>query len=493
MDLKIDYGPWETIFAGTTYGHEVEIISNPENFFLVLIYDKRDGKRMGAVIEGYKAFFAKGQMEAFISTLPRPCFGVEKTMGGKTGKIFFLSFDPFYIDFRQEDFVRKIDVAIQKIDENSATIVDLARASSLDMKELASVSKTEYAPILGDPFVIKTLIGGQRQGELSKMDLVQTQTGEQDSSKVLQLGLSKTREIMREQSANLKRTQIIGQGLSLEYASYIIAENLLLENIPTIIFDSSDYFDQLGSATPEASALREELVEFEPIGFPMRQLTVKDSIKISIKDVDLFFLLDLLGFGDSEFQKNLSLICFSLRSDTPSELIGKILQTKELSEYDLLRAERILHIIDKTFSGLFGLATPTQELTKTVPGKIGRALLIDTKTLSKDENVVFINTLLRQITKSASEGQSLNCTIIIPKTDDLFMANEEKSITAITRLENRGAGVVLGSQKELPTEISDTMTAKINNVSGKDYAVSIKGKRNYRVILRPALSGNPKI
>ncbi|MFA6065361.1 MAG: hypothetical protein WCW44_02065 [archaeon] len=493
MDFKIDYGPWETVFSGTTYGHEVEILSNPENFFLVIIYDKRDGKRMGAVIEGYKAFFARGQMEAFISTLPKPCFGVEKTLGGKTGKIFFLSFDPFYIDFRQEDFVRKIDIAIQKIDENSSTIVDLARASSLDIKELSSVPKVEYAPILGDPFVIKTLIGGQRTGELSKMDLTQNENEQQDSTRVIQLGLSKTREIMREQSSNLKRTLIVGQGSALEYASYILTENLLLENIPTIIFDKEDYFDQLGSASPEAMALRDELVEFEPIGFPMRQLTVKSSIKISLKDVDLFFLLDLIGFGDEEFQKNLSLICFSMRVDTPQEAIGKLLQTKELSEYEVLRAERIMRVIDKTFTGLFGLATPAQELTKTVPGKIGRALLIDTKTLSQEENVLFINTILRQITKSVSEGQSLNCSVIIPKIDDLFSTNEEKAITVITRLQNRGVGVVLGSEKELPEELSETMTAKINNVSGKDYAVSIKGKRNYRVILRPSLSGNPKL
>jgi len=430
-------------------------------------------------------------MEAFISTLPKPCFGVEKTLGGKTGKIFFMSFDPFYVDFRQEDFVRKIDIAIQKIDESSSTIVDLARASSLEMKELSSVAKSEYAPILGDPFVIKTLIGGQKPGELSKMDLVQVQN-EQEGMHLIQIGLSKTREIMREQAANLKRTQIVGQAASLEYASYIITENLLLENVPAIIFDSEDYFDQLGSASPDAVALREELVEFEPIGFPMRQFTAKDSIKISLKDVDLFFLMDILGLGDNEFQKNLSLIGFSLRVDTPEELIGKILVTKELSEYEILRAERILRVIDKKFSGLFGLSTSAQELTKTIPGKIGRAILIDTKTLSKEENVLFIHTILRQITKSVFEGQSLKCSIIIPKVDDLFSINEEKAITAITRLENRGAGIVLGSEKEFPTDISETMTAKINNVSGKDYAVSIKGKRNYRVQLRPSLSGNLK-
>ena len=51
MDFKLDFGPWETVFVGQTYGHDVEIISNPEHFFLAIIYDKREGKKVGAVIE----------------------------------------------------------------------------------------------------------------------------------------------------------------------------------------------------------------------------------------------------------------------------------------------------------------------------------------------------------------------------------------------------------------------------------------------------------
>jgi len=493
MDFKVDFGPWETVFAGQTFGHEVEIFSNPENFFLVFIYDKRDGKRAGAVVEGYKAFFARGAMDTFIQTIPRPCFGVAKSMGEKTGKIFFLSFDPFFVDFKQDDFVRRIDLAIQKTEENSSVIIDLARSSSLELKDLSTVAKTEYAPILGDPFTIKTLIAGRKQSGLSKVDISNNAIIGDETPPIIQLGLSKTREIIKEPIMNLKRTQIVGQGFSLNYSMYIISENLLLENIPILIFDSDEYFVGLGTATPNYSALKDELVDFEPSGFPVKNLNVKDSIKISLKDTDLYFLLEMIGLGDEEFQKNLSLISFTMRVNAPEELLEKVSQTKELNDYEKLRAERLLNIINKSFSGLFGEAIPSSELTRAIAGKMGRAVILNTKTLSPEERLLFTHTIMRQITKGITETQQINCSLIIPNINDLFMRNQDKAITAITRLENRGVGFVIGSSKELPDELAKTMTAKMNVVSGNDVAVSIKGKRNYRVLMRPNLSGTPKL
>jgi hypothetical protein len=493
MDFKVDFGPWETVFLGQTYGHEVEIFTNPENFFLVFIYDKRDGKRVGSVVEGYKAFFARGAMDTFIQTIPKPCFGVAKSMGDKTGKIFFLSFDPFYVDFKQDDFVRRIDLAIQKTEENSSMIIDLARASSLELKDLSNVAKTEYAPILGDPFTIKTLIAGRKQSDLAKVDISTNNRMNEETQPMIQLGLSKTREIIKEAIINLKRTQIIGEGNPLNYSMYIISENLLLENIPIVIFDSEDYFAGLGTATSDSVALKDEMVDFEPLGFPIKNLNVKDSIKISLKDVDLYFLLEMLGLGDEEFQKNLSLISFTMRVNTPIELLEKIAQTKELNDYEKLRAERLINIVNKSFNNLFGEAIPASELTRAISGKMGRAMILNMKTLNTAERILFTHTIMRQITKGLSETQQVNCSLIIPNLDELFMKNQDKAITAITRLENRGVGFVIGSSKELPDELAKTMTAKMNVVAGKDLAVSIKGKRNYRVNFRPNLSGTPKL
>ena len=493
MEFKLDFGPWETIFAGTTYGHEVEIASNPESFFIVVIYDKKDGRKVGAVIEGYQAYYAKGNIEAFIQTLPKQCIGIAKNLGDKTSKLFFISFEPFYLDFKEEDYTRKIDVQIRKTLDTAETIVDLARASSIELKELSAAPKADYAPILGDPFILKTLVAGQRTPDLARVEVKGIAETYEEKEAVIQIGLSKAREIIYETTDNLRRTQFIGEGKSVSYALYIFAENFLLEDTPLIIFDSQDYFDGLGAATPDSFSLKEDLVDFEPLGFPMRKLVAKGGVRISLKDTDLFLVTDLLGMNDPEFQKNIALLSVALRVDTPEELIPKILETKELSEYDRLKAERLLAILSKKYPDLFGEALESSELVKMIPGKIARAVLLDTRELLRREKIIFMHSIMRQLTRSAGQTKSTNAVLIIPEAHLLFDHDPDKTTTTLMRLTNRGYGIILGVHEEVPEELEKTLATKMNVVTGKDIAVTIKGKRSYRVILRPSLSGNPKI
>lgn len=493
MDFKLDYGPWDVIFSGTTYGHEVEIVSNPENFYIVMVYDTTSGKKNGAVIEGYKAFYAKGQMESFIQTLPKQCLGIEKNLGDKTGKLFFLSFDPFYVDFKHEDFSRKIDTAIKRVEENAAMMVDLARASSVELRELSTVAKNDYAAILGDPFVIKMLASGGKGSSLSKIDLGEKLSIDEEKIPLIQLGLSKAREIIKEPTSIIMKTQILGQNSSLNYCAYILSENLLLDNVPIVIFDDSDYFSQLSMASLNRNELKEEMVEFEPMAFPLKEMTPKQNIKISLKDADFVFVLQLLGIKDSEFEKSLSLFVFTAQVNSIDELLQKVNESKEIGDYEKLRAERIIKIIDTQFNSIFGQSTPSEELTRAIPGRLGRAIVVNTKFLSNEEKIIFVHTILRQITKAFSENNTSDCTIVIPKLDLLLDSNKERVTTSLLRASNRGLGLILGAEKELPSELNELLPTKISVVSGKDAAVMIKGKRTYRIDLRPSLSGQPKI
>ena len=165
MDFKINFGPWETIFKGKMYDHEVEIVMNPEKYLLTLIYDIKDGKKVGVLVEGQKALVAKGEMGSFIQTLPKRCVGIIKTNGEKTNKMLFISFNPIYVDFKQEDFERKIDNAIKKSLDNIETIIELGKTSSLILTETSMAPETDYSPILGDPFMARSLLSGLKKTE----------------------------------------------------------------------------------------------------------------------------------------------------------------------------------------------------------------------------------------------------------------------------------------------------------------------------------------
>ncbi|MEI7962052.1 MAG: hypothetical protein WCI04_06985 [archaeon] len=492
MDFKLDFGPWESIFLGKVYNHDVEIAVNPDHFYIVIIYDRRDGKDAGAVIEGYKAYLAKGGMESFLQTMPRVCFGIEKNFGDKTSKLFFLSFDPIYVDFKQEDFVRKIDNIIRKTEESAVTILDLARASSVELIELSNSPKEEYAAVLGDPLSMMGMVVGRKENQLTKMDFSEQREEIEETLPILQLGLSKTREIIKEPAKNIYCAQIIGGGFAQLYAAYVVAENFLLENIPVLIIDDANYFMQLGVVSNNATGLREELVDFESMAFPTKPLKVKEGICVSIKDADLVLLLEMIGLKDSEFIKNLSLFCFTAQANTVKELIDKVLSTNDVSDYEKLRMQRMLEIVSQSFKGIFGEAIPAAELLKAIPGKLGRAVIIDTKDLLQEERTVFVDTLIRQLTKSAIDGKAKKSILIMPNLDLIVKQNPERVVNALLRLQNRGVGFVIGSIGELPNELSAAFLTKLSVVAGKDVAVSVKGKRNYRITLRPTLSGSPK-
>jgi len=487
VEFKIDSGPWETVFAGDTSGHPIEIVKNPENFFLTIIYDEQNNKQMGALVEGYKAFVAKGAMESFIQTLPKSCIGITKNFSGKTSKIFFIAFEPIYLDFRVEDYVRKLDREIQKTYELANTINDLARASSLELKELAMSPKTDYSQILGDPFFPRMAMSGRERGSLTKIEFAQEKESTKGTN--IQIGLGKTREIIKENSSDLYRTIVIGaESLGINYAMYILAENFLLEDEPIIVFDSENYFDNLGFASKNESELKEELVEFEPIGFPVKKFVAKQNTKISLADADLVLILDLLGTNDTELERQLGLISAVEKVKTPLELIEKVALSAEMNEFNKLKAERLLHIIDQEFEGLFGPAIDIAALMKKWPGGLGRTTIIDTRGLSFNEKIVFTQTIMRLISKSIKERAENNFAVFIPAVDEMLSVNEEKMTNTLLRLENVGVGLVLGAKRKPSDDLIKTMSATFSVVGKNDCAVSIKNKRNYRVLLRPALS-----
>jgi hypothetical protein len=485
MDFRIDDGPWESIFVGNFRGHKVEIVSNPEKYFLTLIYDETDSVRKGVLVEGYKALIVRGQLDSFIETLPKPALGISKTTGDKTNKMLFVSFEPIYVDLKQEDYTRKIDNAIKASYDNIETIKELARASSIQLKEVSLAPEQESASILSDPLAARLLLSGLKKTTLQMLDL----SGGSFTKKTgtIQLGLSKTREIIKEENKNFYRTVILGDTKSVLYANYILAENFLLDNTNTIIFDSNNYFAGLGSASKNEKELKNSLVEFEPAGFPVKEFKAKDSFKISFNEVDFALLFELLSVNDKEFEDKIINKQFGF--DTAVELANNMSRVETLNEFQKLKFERLLQMIHKQFGDIFGKSIDAKDLLKKWPGNLGRATLIDTSSLDEKERIVFTQTTVRLLKDTLGEKINGETVFVIPDAKNIFSINLEKFVNDLLGLENKGIGLMIGSTNNI-SELDDTTTAQIKIVEGRDIAVSIKNEKNYRVNLRPSLSGN---
>ncbi len=474
---------------GTFRGHSVEILENGEHFFITIIYDEREGKKVGALVEGHKALIARGSAEAFIQTTPKPAIIIEKTLGDDTFKLFFISTDSTYIDLKQEDYLRKVDRLIKKGQEDVGTVTSLAKASSLELIEVDMTPESEYSPVLGDPFTARTLLSGLKKSALELIDLGD---GIAPMSKtMIQLGINKKREIIKEKNVNLFKIIITGKEKGRLYATYIIAENFLLENRTGIIFDDTGYFSGLNTASKNDLELKEELVDFEPAGFPVKQFIAKKDLKISMGDSDLYLLLQMIGTGDDALSKNIALGALKQSFEKPEELLGKINNLSELNDFQKLKAERLIQIIRQEYGELFGKSISIAELTKKWPGNLGRATIINTKELNENEKIIFIQTILRLLDKEVKNERNDRIMFFIPDADETLGNISKKLMGVINRLEGLGIGFVFGAQKFMP-QLDDIINARIDVVEGRDVAISIKGDKNYRVILRPSLSGDPK-
>jgi hypothetical protein len=491
MDFKVDFGPWETIFTGTFYKHDVEIAVNPEHFFLTIIYEKQDGKNIGALVDGSKALVAKGQMESFIQTLPKTAIGLIKTNGNTTSKMIFISFDPIYLDFKKDDYVRALDNAIKKSFDDFDTIRGLAKSSSLELKEINLTAKTEYDQILGDPFLARSLLGGLKKTAMELINIGELKPLKRLSNNKIQLGLGKNREIITEEISDLCRTNIIGENIKeLNYSAYILAENFLLNNNTTIIFDSDKYFGGLGQASKHEMELKEELVQFEPAGFPLKKFVAKKDIQIPIKNIDLTLAFDLIKTGDEELNKIINTL--KIETNTINEYLEQIKENKEINDFHKLKIERLLKIIDKENKDLFGLKIDSKELIKSWSGNIGRATIIDISDLKNNEKILFILGVLTDIESLGDQIKDSNLTLIFPSMQNVLKNDQDKILNKILSLQDKGVGFVIGTTTQ-NQKLAQNETAKMNLIKDKDFAVSIKNKRNYRVELRPSISGDPQI
>lgn len=488
VDFKINYGPWETIFQGRAYGHDVEVITNKEHMYLVFIYELIGEKKAGAIVEGYKAFLARGQIEAFINTLPKASMGIMKNNTEKTQKVFFLAFDTIYLDFTQEDYLKKLDYNLEKSIEGIRNVTDLARTSSIELKELDEVSIQDYFQIIGDPFVMQVLLSPKRTSGLTKVN-IRDNFDEEKQTKI-QLGLTKNREIAIEKTRHLYRTCITGEKeISNQYCAYILAENLLLEGKQVILFDATHYFDGLGTASKNETKLKEQLIEYEPSGFPVKKIIAKENMKCSMKNTEVHLLLDIIGCGDEDLEKGINELAKISEFDTPLQLNSNLISATQLNDFQKLKTERILNIINNEFNDLFGKNIPLQELIKKWPGTLGRATIIDTSKLNKNEEVIFAQSIMNYLEHSITEEKVTETALIISNTDELFKGKD--TIRLINELENDGFGIIFISNSALPEEIEDTLTTKIKIIKDNDIAITIRGKPSYRIHLRPSLSGNP--
>ncbi|MEK6972450.1 MAG: hypothetical protein AABW72_00180 [archaeon] len=492
MGIKIASGPWDMIFSGKYQGHDIEIYSNPRETLLSVIYEEEAGKRIGAILELFRTYYVQGNVEGFIDTFPKKMLGIDIRADNKSSKFIFVGSDIAYSSMDSEDMGKKGNEIIKRLDELCDAMRTFSKAYDVELLELKECTDEAKQTFYSNPLVNLLILP-----VVSEKPKWQQKTESQEYGEIV-LGLTKEGNLVKEPLSLFNRTLIEGiDKKQRQFATRVIVESSLLSRVPVIIFSFEDEFSGLNYPSFEAKSIKEYKLDFEAMGFPLKEITANSDIKAEASKLNGEATAELLGLGENAISKAIASLIETSNCASVKQMINFAKRDLDkLGQYDKNKVIRILSLFDLRYPEFFDKVVDISELVK-ISGKIAKANILKCKDLGKRETLLFINSTLSALTEYYNEGkmQNLNAMIVIPNAENIIPANvDSKMIKTIKEqilmLENKGVLLLLetDSASNLDVDLAESMNAKITMVSGNDAGIQIRGRRNYRVKIRPPLS-----
>lgn len=500
MQFKLREGPWNTIFSGTFQEHETEILSNQESIFLVVVYDKEKGKIQGAVLEAYRIFSVEGETEAFVDTLLSELIFFSRHEKGKTLKYFALSSKPEYVDWKEEELSAITGEKAKELKEATESLKDTARAYDIKVKELHKAGKEEKEAFFSQTLV-PMLLSSSRHTTEAKEEKPAIQVSYAEKGEIV-LGISRdSKEKIEEPIEFFQQTIVSGsQKKDRILAVQILMEAAMLSNASAIVFDLEEKFQNLSSQTKDRQKLKEFQLDIEPIGFPVKEFKALEDVKTDLGILSAEGFLAAIGAGDNIASKKIAEAMGEGKSKSIEELaeaVQKLKKSESFTEFQKLKAARIVNLAKERYPKLFNGENNVEEISKSWSRGIGRTSLVLLKDLDAKQKLFIANSVVKGILyyfKKQGKTNALKSMIFFPEIEEVLEEQENPLFEEIVKLliegKEYGIGYGISTQREsnLPSILKQESSAFIGIISRNDAGVRLKGKKQYRLYLRPTLS-----
>jgi len=498
--FKISDGPWEKFYDGKTQNSDMEIYTNPESMMLVLIYDKENGKVIGAVIELFKVFYSQGDAEHFVETLPRRITLINRHDGEKRdNKFLLLASEPTYATWNEKSFLDETDKLLKALKASSVLIRDVSKAYDLTLTDINNADEKAKGIFFSEPLVIPLV------AESAMKEHVQA-TGYDALPKSITkgeviLGLTKDRQKIVEPLAIFSKSIVIDGGeADRKRVMQVIAESALLSSISIVIFDGSNSFDGIGHPTSKRDDLRKYELEQEPIGFPVKKFDAASELKVDLSVTSPAGFAEIFGIGENVVSK---IIISTIEKNRPASLKELIAKVRELppgdepSAFDIGKAVRVLTLIGNTYPRMFDGHNNIGAMVKSGTRALGKANIINISKTDERLTLLISHNIMSSIKEYFRQGKAsggMGFMVLLPKASKIHGDSQkilEKEInTMLAEYGKIGLGFVLSEDKEIdiPQDVLKEVEARLNIVSGNDVGVQLSGRKSYRVLVRPTLS-----
>ncbi len=467
----ISLNTWNTLYDGKYGNQELNILYKDDIFVSFL----RLRDKTNALIQVYKVFVVKGDIETFAETLPYPAIVYHKHVDIGTEnnfKYLLLHTETEYIDVNTLSY--HVDKKILELNKMVGSVISVIKSYNIKLISLKMADEKSNNYFFSDPEVLKSL---------SNMPLA---LDFKSSSPLDKLILGKKKDISVTTSlSNLKSVLVYGPNLDQRlFISKVICENYLLSSKMVVVFDSINSYVSLGYPQQNSDIFTHFNLDMDPFGFPVKKINYLD-IKIPLFKIPFDAFVNIFSFKDVSLD-----ILHAVYDDkviTIDDLIERIKLipiNPEINDFEKQRVILKLTILNKIYNKFFG-KTDVSLLFKQRYKNIGSA-----KIISIDEKdpiyPYFIKTIVEEISLSVKE----DVLLVFPEQslvfNNIYLGN---SILQIIR-DNTVLSSLFTSKYKTDFRDENVALLKIAAIKDNDAVIYYPNRDPIRILFRPSFTSS---
>ncbi len=495
MQFRLRQGPWETVFKGIFQGHELEVLRNSEELLLSVIYEKEGNEVTGALLQAFAVFHAAGEVQGFVESLDSEAVALSRHDGKNTMHFVAVLSKPDYSKMQEEQASAAADELIEQVKQRAAMLLDIAKVYELQLTQLQFCPESVRQGFFSQPLIMPLF--ARLQGEAVEEKAVMP-----SGAGTVVLGVTRGEKPVREPLQLFQRTIVEGTAGQALHFVHLIVEAALLANTTAVIFDDAAHFRGLCNPNKSVAELQRYKVAIEPVGFPVKNFNAAEHLWVDLNSVSGKGMLQAFGCGSATTE----LVEKGLEKGGVKSIEGLIESIEaagsDSPSFEAEKAKRVTKLIDLQYPGLFNGGNQLQEVVKGWVRGIGRASIIATSALDGRALCLLVNGFLNELlafSRKKSWGTEMNALFVLPNADRVFPRRQTElskdSVKALQQLQSHGVGFAATVKKfiDLDPEVVKLADARAGIVKENDAAVQLRGKKNYRVLLRPGLSEDSEL
>jgi hypothetical protein len=388
---------------------------------------------------------------------------------------------------------------IKRAKASSKMLRDVSKAYDLQLKELHECPEKIKEAFFSQPLMVPLLATSAHPAAAYPTAAAPPRTV---SFGELPLGITKDGMPVKEPLSLFGSTLVTG-GTAKEraHALHLLIEGALLSSLPAVVVDWGNTFQGLSNRTASIEELQRYKIEIEPIGFPVKEFLVPQQIRVDLKLLNKRGLMQVFGLEETIVGKEIEKTMGETTAESLLD-VRKAVKAREaageFNEFQRNRAVRVLKLMELRYPSVFDGSNDIAEVSRGWLKGLGRASVIRLGEHDQRVSLMVVHCLIKGLLehyKKQGPSKQLRSLFVLPEAGRVIPRGEDnelvrETVSNLSEMQQYGVGFALGcnSELDLAEGTAKASEAKVSIVKGNDAGVQLKGRKTYRVLLRPGLS-----